>query len=101
MNATRLPSSEIAALEEGASAFAPVAPVAREMSVVVCAAMSRTYTSLVMSLSLGLRGAVEENATKRPAAEIAVAPDLPLPTAPALPEARVTSVVVACSRSRT
>ena len=63
--------------------------------------MSRTYTSLVLSLSSGSGARVEENATKRPSAEIAVAPDLPLPTAPALPEARVTSVVVARSRSRT
>ncbi len=105
LNATKRPSAEIAAEEESSFPLAPAASVARLTSVVVFVSRSRTNTSKVASVSSGCRfEAPELKATKRPSAEIAGTSDSPFPFAPATPAtslARLTSVVVLVSRSRT
>jgi hypothetical protein len=100
--ATKRPSAETAGKPEKSFPLAPAAPAARLTSAVVFACRSRTNTSAISSPSSGCRfDALEWKATKRPSAETAGKPEKPLPLAPVAPVARLTSVVVPASRSRT
>ena len=65
------PSPEIAEPKELVFPLAPVAPAARLTSVVVFACRSRTSTSMVRGVVVGVQvPAPELKATKRPSAEI-------------------------------
>jgi hypothetical protein len=101
-NATNTPSPDIAVPPcDGPLPFSPSAPVARLASTVSAACMSRTYTSDSWSgSSSGSSGENVVNETWRPSAEI----DGARPTSagvPAAPDARLASLVVSPTRSRT
>ena len=99
---TRLPSPEMLGVKEPAMAGAPPAPVARLTSVVVLATRSRTKTLATPSSSSAERlSAPDRKTTLRPSSEMSGLSAAALAAAPPDPEARLTSVVVLATRSRT
>ena len=101
-NATWRPSAEIDASSELALLVVPSLPVGTLASVVVCASRSRTYTLVMLSLSLAARLSESDSKTTwRPSAEIDGSVESLLLVVPSLPVGRLTRVVVCASRSRT
>ena len=99
---TRLPSPEMLGLKEPAMAGAPPAPVARLTSVVVLATRSRTkMLATPLSSSAERLSAPDRKTTRLPSPEMSGLSAAALAAAPPDPEARLTSVVVLATRSRT
>lgn len=101
-NATAVPSPLIAGLNELSLDLTPLTPSSRLTSVVEPPDTLRTWMSNVVSASPSRRfPAADSKAITLPSSLIDGSSESPLPTAPAAPSARLTSVCVVPDMSRT